>query len=137
MHTDSFRGLDSRGARLLDRAMLSDLELRLRQPSTKRTVSDAEVWLKPQDWQRLVDLVGQASAIVHERGQAAQTRGAKHISATTLLLEFQKWRLGTPRSITRARASSATVPSFGSVSPRRSARLARGSSRSRSRSGSA
>ncbi len=90
MRTDPFRGLGPRTARLLDRAMLSDLELRLRQPGTTRTVSDAEVWLKPRDWRRLVDLIGQASTIVHERGQAARTRGAKHVSATTLLLEFRE-----------------------------------------------
>lgn len=90
MRADAFRGLGPRTVGQLDRAMLSDLDLRLQQSGTKRTVSDAEAWLKPQDWRRLVDLVGQASAIIHERGQAPRTRGAKHVSATTLLLEFRR-----------------------------------------------
>ncbi len=89
MSTLAFRGLGPPTARLLDRALLSDLEVRLGMPGTRWTVSDAEAWLKPQDWRRVVELVRQASVIVHKRGQAARTAGAKHVSSTTVLLEFR------------------------------------------------
>jgi predicted ArsR family transcriptional regulator len=90
MREDAFRGLRRPGMRLLDRALLAELDRRLRETGTARTVTDVEVWLPASEWTRLRRSLRQVDAIVHKRSSAPQAAGAKHVSVTTLVVEHRR-----------------------------------------------
>lgn len=89
MSDDAFKGLDRRGLRLLDRAFLAELERRLRERRTTRTVTNAEVWLAARDHRRLRKLLQEVDALVHGQARAPHSTGLRHLSVTTLLLEHK------------------------------------------------
>lgn len=89
MSDDAFKGLDRRGLRLLDRAFLTELERRLRERRTTRTITDAEVWLGPRDHRRVRELLHEVDALVHGQARAPNRSGSRHLSVTTLLLEHK------------------------------------------------
>jgi hypothetical protein len=87
MRADAFLGLRRPGMRLLDRALLAELDRRLRMTGTTRTVTDVEVWLLASEWTQLRRSLREVEAIVHRRSSAPKTAGAKHVSVTTLVVE--------------------------------------------------
>ena len=89
MRLEAFRGLGPRSARLLDRQLVNELEHKLGRAGTKR-MADAEVWLTPADWRRLRTLTDEASKIVHSKALRPGTPRSKHVSLTSVLLEYTK-----------------------------------------------
>ncbi len=90
MRPDAFRQLGPKSVRLLDRQLLSELDRRLGLAGTKRTTTDAEVWLTARDWRRLRTLTAEASNIVHSSALQPGTPRSKHVSLTSVLLEYLK-----------------------------------------------
>jgi DNA-binding transcriptional ArsR family regulator len=89
MRREALRGLGPRSVRLLDRRFLSELERKLGHAGTKR-MTDAEAWLRPADWRKLRALVEEAGKIVHSRALRPGAPRSKHVSLTSVLLEFAK-----------------------------------------------
>jgi DNA-binding transcriptional ArsR family regulator len=89
MRLDAFGGLGPRSARSLDRRLVSELERKLGEPGTKR-MADAEVWLAPADWSRVRALTDEATDIVHAKALRPASPRSKHVSVTSVLLEYQK-----------------------------------------------
>jgi len=90
MREAAFRAFGRSSVRALHQALLRELERRLRVSAKQSRTADAEVWLSVRDWREVRTLVEQASAIVHGRARTPGGRGAKHVSFTSLLLEFRK-----------------------------------------------
>jgi predicted ArsR family transcriptional regulator len=88
MQQEGFRDLGPDTARLVNRALLSVLARRLEATGEDTRTVDAEVWLAERDWRRLVELIQEASAIVHERTLPLDTTDSKHVGFTTLLLDL-------------------------------------------------
>jgi DNA-binding transcriptional ArsR family regulator len=78
---DRSSGVDDRIA--YARASAAEVERRLlgaaRGPATS---SDLETWVSPQTWQRAVDLLHEASQLLHGEALPAGTPGTVHVSAT-------------------------------------------------------
>jgi predicted ArsR family transcriptional regulator len=87
MRPDAFRGLAPPAARLLERQLLSELGRKLAQRGTKR-ITDAEVWLTPVDLKRLRALTAEGNKIVHSKALPPGARRSKHVSLTSVLLEY-------------------------------------------------
>lgn len=87
MRHGALSGLGRSELQVLDRGLLSEIERRLREARTTRTVTHAEVWLGPRDRRRLDTLLQEIDALVHERAATPRTRGSAHLSVTTLLFE--------------------------------------------------
>lgn len=66
------------------RALFAEVERRIldRAPGPGMS-SDLEGWVTPTVWREAVDLLHQASALLHEAAQAARTPGTVHVSATS------------------------------------------------------
>lgn len=90
MRDVAFRSLARSSAITLHRALLSELERRLRVSAKQSRTADAEVWLSPTDLRTVRRLLAEAGALVHRRARAPGSPGAKHVSLTTLLLEFRE-----------------------------------------------
>jgi DNA-binding transcriptional ArsR family regulator len=89
MSSAPFRGIGPRAARSLDRRVVAELERKLGQPGTKR-IADAEVWLTPANWRRVRRLIDEASEIAHSRSLRPGMPGSKHVSVTSVLVEYPK-----------------------------------------------
>jgi predicted ArsR family transcriptional regulator len=89
MREEPFRDLGSESSQLLNRALLSELDRRLQAAGSGSRTVDAEVWLSEDDWRRIVDLLQEASAIVHERAHPPGTTASKHVGFTTLLVDLR------------------------------------------------
>ena len=50
-----------------------------------QTLTDAELWLDPEDWKAAVALVREASEILHRRAHPPRTAGTLHVNATIAL----------------------------------------------------
>jgi predicted ArsR family transcriptional regulator len=87
MRSEAFRGLGPRSVRLLERRLLSELERKLAQSGTKH-IADAEVWLTPSDSKRVRALTDAANWIVHSKALPPGTPRSKHVSLSTVLIEF-------------------------------------------------
>lgn len=61
--------------------------LAAREPSTTMHLTDAEVWLDPEDWRRVLDLVTEASVLMHGRAKPPRTDGT--VRATLTAVAFQ------------------------------------------------
>lgn len=58
-----------------------------------RAVSaDAEVWLDPDSWKRALDLVKQASRLVHEKARPPHEPGSVHVNFQTTLFQMRDGR---------------------------------------------
>lgn len=90
MRAAGFRRLGRSSVQSLHRALLRELDRRLRVSAKQSHTVDAEVWLDSTDWREVRSLMRRASAIVHGRARSPGSRGAKHISFTSLLLELRK-----------------------------------------------
>lgn len=89
MRDEAFRGMGRRGVQLLDRALLTELDRRLREAGATRRVTDAEAWLAPKEWRELRGLLKEVDRIVHQRGRPPRSAGSKHVSVTTLLFDHR------------------------------------------------
>ncbi|MEJ7745023.1 MAG: hypothetical protein WKF73_22335 [Nocardioidaceae bacterium] len=54
----------------------------------KALTSDAEVWVPPEIREEAVDLVRQASTLVHENAQPPRSTGTRHVNMTSVLFEM-------------------------------------------------
>jgi DNA-binding transcriptional ArsR family regulator len=52
------------------------------------SMTDAELWVDPQDWQRAVDLVVEAAEVLHRRAHPPRTEGTVHVNATIAMFRM-------------------------------------------------
>ena len=66
------------------RAMAEELvrRSRLRRPQTPTALTDAELWVTPEVWQRVWSLVEEASTLVHAEAKPPRTEGTIHVNMT-------------------------------------------------------
>ena len=67
----------------------------LRRPEGNVSGTDAELWLEPEVWERVVELVHQASLLAHTSALPAHAPGAVRTSFTSALFEMRDGRQGT------------------------------------------
>ncbi|MEJ7706075.1 MAG: metalloregulator ArsR/SmtB family transcription factor [Nocardioidaceae bacterium] len=77
-------------SRLVTEAVARELVRRAgaRASTGKGLTVDAEVWVPPEVWQQALDLVRQASTLVHENAQPPRSEGTQHVTMTSVLFEM-------------------------------------------------
>jgi DNA-binding transcriptional ArsR family regulator len=68
-------------------------ELRRRSPQRiegHQVSTDAELWVDPETWRRVVHHVGQASALLHAAAQPPRTPGTRPVSMTAALFPMRR-----------------------------------------------
>lgn len=78
----------SDGAEALWAATFQDLQRRLRSRSRDRVGADAEVWLTPQDFEKVCTLAEQISNLIHDRAQRPRANGTVHGSVSVFAFEL-------------------------------------------------
>jgi DNA-binding transcriptional ArsR family regulator len=75
---------DPRAAELVVRAATDELRRRypLRRRGVPGLVTDAELWLDPETWARALDLLAEASALVHDGARAPRTEGTELVNVS-------------------------------------------------------
>lgn len=68
---------------------------RERQPGTPGLTADAEMWVQPDVWAEVMDLVGRAATLVHDRAQPPRAEGTVHVNLT--LAAFQMTTAPAPK----------------------------------------
>ncbi|MBF4616158.1 ArsR/SmtB family transcription factor [Curtobacterium sp. VKM Ac-1376] len=72
-------------------AQVEELRRRVRHRSTGPGVStDAELWVGPETWRRVVHHVGQASALLHAAAQRPRTPGTVPVSMTVAMFPMRR-----------------------------------------------
>ena len=72
-------------------ALVDELRRRSRLRAEGPQVStDAELWVDPETWRRVVHHVGQASALLHAAAQPARTPGTRPVSMTAALFPTRR-----------------------------------------------
>ena len=73
-------------------AMASELVRRfgIRAPLTPSWLTDAEMWVAPDVWEQVRDLVEQASRLVHAEAKPPRTPGTIHVNLTAAAFEMTK-----------------------------------------------
>lgn len=66
----------------------------LRRPERPVDGTDAELWLEPEVWEQVVELVHRASLLAHTSAQPAHTPGTLRSSFTSVLFEMRDGREG-------------------------------------------
>lgn len=66
----------------------------LRRPEGNVSGTDAELWLEPEVWEQVVELVHQASVLAHISALPAHTPGTLRTSFTSTLFEMRDGREG-------------------------------------------
>jgi DNA-binding transcriptional ArsR family regulator len=61
---------------------------RLRAPRSRQWSTDAELWVAPETWKRVVTLVEEASTLVHAEARPPRTEGTAHVNMTAVLFEM-------------------------------------------------
>jgi DNA-binding transcriptional ArsR family regulator len=86
---DQYRTADREPARPEDgdvyvRAIAEELVRRFarRAQGSRSIITDAELWVAPQVWQRVVALVAEASELVHTEAKPPRTDGTIHVNLT-------------------------------------------------------
>lgn len=59
-----------------------------RRTDARRSLTDAEMWLTPEAWAKVVDLVEQASELVHAEARPPHTEGTVHVNLTAAAFEM-------------------------------------------------
>ncbi|MEU4602665.1 helix-turn-helix domain-containing protein [Kribbella sp. NPDC023972] len=74
------------------RALARELERRVRQrkPRTPSHLSDLDGWVSPDVWERVRELLMEASALMHDHNQPPRTPGTVHVSATSWTFEMTR-----------------------------------------------
>jgi DNA-binding transcriptional ArsR family regulator len=87
-------GPPTRDHRLVYAAVSAELQRRAarlrRGPGNHLT--DAELWVEPDVWRQVLDLVGQASELMHRAALPPRTPGAVQVNATMALFEMEAER---------------------------------------------
>jgi DNA-binding transcriptional ArsR family regulator len=60
----------------------------LRRPRTRMSLTDAELWVSPEVWQRVSALVDEASNLLHGDAKPPRTRGTIHVNMTAVLFQM-------------------------------------------------
>ena len=83
---------DRRSAELYVRAMADELVRRFqeRKPRSRTHLTDAELWVAPETWQRVRALVAEAAELVHAEAQPPRTRGSVHVNMSAALFEMRR-----------------------------------------------
>lgn len=61
----------------------------LRRKRTKGSLTDAELWVSPETWDRVFALVEEASTLVHAEAKPPRTPGTVHVNMTAVLFQMQ------------------------------------------------
>lgn len=61
---------------------------RLRKPGTRRFTADAEMWVTPEVWKRVTDLVTEAATLVHAEAQPPRAEGTLHVNLSAAFFEM-------------------------------------------------
>ena len=61
-----------------------------RKPRTRQQLADAELWVPPEVWQRVEELVLEASVLVHEEALPPRTPGAIHVNLTAVTFQMSE-----------------------------------------------
>ena len=61
----------------------------LRRPRSKMSLTDAELWVAPEVWQRVSALVKEATELLHAEAKPPRTRGTQHVNMTAVLFQMQ------------------------------------------------
>lgn len=64
----------------------------MRQPQTRLALTDAELWVTPEVWQRVCALVTEASELLHAEAKPPRTAGTQHVNMTAVLFQMQDGR---------------------------------------------
>jgi DNA-binding transcriptional ArsR family regulator len=74
------------------RALGRELERRVRQrkPRTRSQLSDLEGWVPPEVWQRALELLMEASNLLHDHNRPPRTPGTLHVSQTSWAFEMTR-----------------------------------------------
>lgn len=75
-------------ARTLGREL--ERRVRLRNSRGRSQLSDLEGWVAPEVWQRALELLMEASTLLHDHNQAPRTPGTVHISQTSWAFEMAR-----------------------------------------------
>ena len=78
----------SGGADELWEATARELQRRLHARTRHRVGADAEVWMRPQDFETVCDLAQQISDLIHERARQPHAKGAVHGSVSVFAFEL-------------------------------------------------
>lgn len=60
-----------------------------RQPGERTLSTDADLWLEPEDWQRVVDLVTEASVLMHANAKPPRTPGAVRANLSVIAFRMK------------------------------------------------
>lgn len=60
----------------------------LKEPRTPALTADAELWVAPEVWDEVVDLVTRAAHLVHREARAPRTPGTLHVNLTTAAFQL-------------------------------------------------
>lgn len=60
-----------------------------RRPRSPRFDADADMWVSPEVWSEVVELVQRASRLVHGAAQPPRSRGTRHVSLTAFAFEME------------------------------------------------
>ncbi|HET6626576.1 MAG TPA: helix-turn-helix domain-containing protein [Nocardioidaceae bacterium] len=60
----------------------------MRRRNRKQIISDAEMWVTPETWAQVVDLVKQASSLIHSEAKRPRTEGTVHVNLTAAAFEM-------------------------------------------------
>lgn len=60
----------------------------LKAPGSRGSLTDAEMWVRPEVWERIFGLVEQAARLVHAEAQPPRTPGTIHVNLTAAAFEM-------------------------------------------------
>ncbi|MGW5239826.1 ArsR/SmtB family transcription factor [Monashia sp. NPDC004114] len=66
-----------------------------RQPGERTLSTDADLWLEPEDWQRVVDLVTEASLLMHASAKPPRTSGTVRANLSVIAFRMKPESRGT------------------------------------------
>jgi DNA-binding transcriptional ArsR family regulator len=85
-------GADPEGHALVYQAMAAELVRRSRSytPAAPlpQLLTDAELWVEPDDWTKVNRVVKEAAELLHRRARSPRTPGTVHVSATVALFRM-------------------------------------------------
>jgi DNA-binding transcriptional ArsR family regulator len=76
------------------RAMAEELVRRGRHraPGTSSKLTDAELWVTPEVWERVTDLVEEASRLIHAEARPPRSEGTVHVNMTAATFQMTEER---------------------------------------------
>lgn len=89
---ESGRPADPQTGELYLRAMADELVRRFRdrRARSRSHLTDAELWVTPQTWQRVQALVAEAAELAHAEALPPRTKGTAHVNMSAALFEMKR-----------------------------------------------